>query len=93
MSDGLIVASDSGTVSATNDPSFTFTTGDVIERGVNYEVHYWINSNISGGTLGICDPRTIDHQWSTEFYSPTNDIDFTASYLPALTEDVCSTFI
>ena len=45
-----------------------------------------------GGTIGVCDPIAIDHQWSVELLSPTNDVDFTVSYQPTLTEDVCSTF-
>lgn len=92
-SDGMVVAEDSGIVSATQNPSFSFTPGAVLERGTSYAVHYWIDSNIGGGTPGVCDPRAIDHQWSVEFPFPTSDVNFTASYAPALTENVCSTFI
>jgi hypothetical protein len=92
LSDGVVVAGDIGIVSATQNPSFSFAAGPVMERGTAYEVHYWIDSNIGGETLGVCDPIAIDHQWSVEFLSPTNDVDFTVSYEPALTEDVCSTF-
>jgi len=91
-SDGVVVAGDIGIVSATQNPAFSFDAGTVLERGTAYEVHYWIDSNIGGGTTGVCDPIAIDHQWSVEFPSPTNDVDFTVSYEPALTEDVCSTF-
>jgi hypothetical protein len=82
-------------VSATQNPSFSFVTGAVMERGTSYAVHYWIDSNIGvGGTLGVCDRKEFDHQWSTEFLSVTNDKeDFTVSHQPALTEDVCSTFL
>jgi len=90
--DSALLADGSGTISATQNPSFTFTANDVMERGSRYEVHYWIDSNIGGGTPGVCDARTIDHQWSFEVLSATNDVNFTASYNPALTEDVCSTF-
>lgn len=92
LSDGFVVAETSGTVSATQNPSFTFAAGAVMQRGTSYAIHYWIDSNINGGTLGICDPKAIDHQWSVEFLSPTNDVNFTVSYNPALTEDVCATF-
>lgn len=91
-SDMVVVAGDIGTVSATQNPSFSFDAGPVLERGTAYEVHYWIDSNIGGGTIGVCDPIAIDHQWSVELLSPTNDVDFTVSYQPTLTEDVCSTF-
>jgi len=91
-SDDVVVAEASGTVSATQNPSFSFVSGAVMERRVGYAAHYWIDSNIGGGTPGVCDPKAIDHQWSVEFFAPTNDVDFTTSYEPALTEDVCSTF-
>jgi len=90
--DGLILDEGDGTVSATQNPSFSFSTGNVMQKGVSYEVHYWIDSNINGGALGVCDPKAIDHQWSTEFLSVMNDIMFTTAYNPALTEDVCTTF-
>ncbi len=93
VTDGVVVAEGIGTVSATQNPSFTFTANDVLKRGIGYEVHYWIDSNIGGGTLGVCDPKDIDHQWSFEILRATNNVDFTTSHNPALTEDVCSTFI
>jgi len=93
IADGVVVDEASGIVSATQDPSFSFASGAVMERRLGYAAHYWIDSNIGGGTVGVCDPIAIDHQWSAEFFSPTNDVDFTTSYQPALTEDVCSTFL
>jgi len=90
--DGMAVAEGSGIVSATQNPSFSYAAGAVMDRGTAYAVHYWIDSNIGDGTIGVCDPIAIDHQWSVEFLSPTNDVDFTVSYEPALTEDVCGTF-
>lgn len=93
LTDGVVVAEDSGIVSATEDPSFSFTPNAMMERGTAYAVRYWIDSNIGGGTIGVCDPITFDHQWSTEFFSPTNDVNFTAMYQPQLTEYVCNTFL
>lgn len=93
LTDGLILEETSGTVSATSDPAFTFAPTTTLERGTSYAVHYWIDSNIGGGTLGLCDPTSFDHQWSTEFFSPTNDIDFLVGYEPVLTEYVCDTFL
>ncbi len=91
-SDGSVVVEANGAVSATQDPSFTWSTGPVMQAGTTYEVHYWIDSNFGGGTLGECDPKAIDHQWSSEFGSVSNDITWTTSHEPGLTEDVCSTF-
>ena len=90
--DGVVVARTNGTLSATRNPSFSFAPGAVLERGSNYQVHYWIDSNIGGGTHGVCDPEAIDHQWSTELLWPTNDVDLTVSYQPWLIENVCDTF-
>jgi hypothetical protein len=89
---GVVVAQTNGTVSATQNPSFSFAAGAVLEQGIAHEVHYWIDSNIGGGTPGVCDPKAIDHQWSTEFSWPTNDVDITVSYQTWLVEDVCGTF-
>jgi len=89
---GVVVAQASGTVSATQDPSFFFDAGAVLEQGIAHEVHYWIDSNIGGGTSGVCDPEAIDHQWSTEFVWPTNDVELTVAYQLWLIEDVCDTF-
>ncbi len=91
-SDGVVVAEGGGTVSATQNPSFSFAAGAVMERGTGYAVHYWIDSNIGGGALGDCDPKAIDHQWSVEILSATNDVDLTVSHSPLLIEDVCPTF-
>lgn len=92
LSDGLVMAEDMGSVSATANPSFSFTAANIMERGTSYAVHYWIDSNIGGGTLGTCDATQFDHQWSTEFFNVTNDINFTAGYQPLLVENVCATF-
>lgn len=92
LSNGLVMAEDVGTVSATANPSYSFTTAAVMERGVSYAVHYWIDSNINGGTSGLCDATDFDHQWSTEFFTVTNDINFTVGYEPGFVEYVCDTF-
>jgi hypothetical protein len=92
LSDGLVLVEDIGTVSATDNPSFSFTTTAIMDRGSSYAVRYWIDSNLGGGTLGVCDPTPFDHQWSTEFYNVTNDINFIVGYEPGLVEYVCDTF-
>ncbi len=93
LTDGAVVAEDNGIVSATDDPSFSFIPQAMMAREASYAVHYWIDSNIGGGTPGVCDTATVDHQWSVEFFSVTNDINFTVSYEPNLIEYVCSTFL
>lgn len=92
VSNGTTVARTSGVISATQDPSFALETGAILQEGESYHVRYWIDSNFGGGTVGVCDPPAVDHQWSTEFLSVANDIDFIASHQPALIEDVCDSF-
>ena len=48
-SNGFAADFGGGVVSGTENPAFSFTTADVMQRGVDYEVHYWIDSNIGGG--------------------------------------------
>ncbi len=91
-SDGSVVVEANGAVSADQDPSFTWSTGPVMQAGATYEVHYWIDSNFGGGTSGVCDPKENDHQWSVELLSVSNDRNITTDHDPNLTEDVCSTF-
>jgi hypothetical protein len=92
LTDNVVIAEDSGYISVSGFSSFRFATAAVMERGVSYAVHYWIDSNIGGGTLGVCDSTVNDHQWSVEFFSVTNNINFTVGYAPLLTEYVCDTF-
>jgi hypothetical protein len=92
LSNGLVIDEDIGFVSSTANPTFSFTSTGIMERGQSYAVRYWIDSNINGGTLGLCDDTEFDHQWSTEFFSVTNDINFTVGYEPELVEYVCDTF-
>lgn len=87
-----VVAAGRGRVSADSDPSFTFSAAAVLGAGEDYEVHYWIDSSIGGGTVGACDEKTIDHQWSVKFFSVSNDKVFAVSHDDSLTEDVCGSF-
>ena len=91
-SDGFVVVTGNGTVSATQNPAFSLATGAVLESGNDYELHYWIDSNIDGGTVGVCDLEDIDHQWRTPFLSPMTDINFIVLYNADRVEYVCDTF-
>lgn len=89
---GDIVASQSGTVSATSDPAFSFSFLDVLEEGQTYELKYWIDSNFGGGTPGVCDPPTTDHQWSVAVMAADEDVTMTDTHRPTETESVCAVF-
>lgn len=89
---GEVVASESGTVSETSDPAFSFSFVDVLEQGQSYELKYWIDSNFGGGTPGVCDPPANDHQWSVAVTAANDDVTITDMHRPGETESVCATF-
>ena len=91
-SDGVVMAQQTGTVSATADPAFSFTFTGVLVTGVAYQVHYWIDSNFGGGTAGVCDPKAIDHQWNVAIAAVTGDVTIAEVHDGANTVDVCTTF-
>lgn len=90
--DGSVLARANGTVSASTDPAFSFSFPGELVIGIDYEVHYWIDSNFGGGTVGVCDPKANDHQWSVAVSSFTDDVTVTEAHAPANTEDVCTSF-
>lgn len=81
-----------GTVSATDDPSFLFAFPGLLVIGEAYEVHYWIDSNFMGGTTGVCDAPNDDHQWSLDVPAVSADVDISEVHDPGSTTDVCATF-
>lgn len=89
---GDVVASQSGTVSAASDPSFSFSFADVLEEGQTYELKYWIDSNFGGGTPGVCDPPANDHQWIVAVTAASDDVTMTDTHRPTETESVCAVF-
>lgn len=90
--DAVTLATGTGTVSSTGNPAFTLNAGGVLEFGVDYELRYWIDSNTGGGTPGVCDAETIDHQWNYMFRAPDNDVNLILSYDVDRVVDVCFTF-
>lgn len=89
----VVVARRSGTVSAEGDPAFLFTFEDLLPRREWFEVRYWIDSNLGGGTMGKCDPKDIDHQWvRTVGALKAEDVTLRAAHLPEATADVCQSF-
>ncbi len=91
-SDGMVVATQTGTVSGTTDPAFSFTFAGALEEGTAYQVHYWIDSNFGGGTVGVCDPTMNDHQWSVPVPAASADLTLTESHDAGALTDVCTTF-
>jgi hypothetical protein len=90
--DGKVVATQSGTVSKTANPSFAFTFAGVLEDGKAYEVDYWIDSNFGGGSEGVCDPKARDHQWKVPLGTVSGNVSLRDKHRPAETSDVCAAF-
>ncbi len=89
---GKVVAKQSGMVSKTATPSFSFTFTGVLENGKAYDVDYWIDSNFGGGTKGVCDAKKHDHQWRVKLGTVKGNITHTEKHRPAETTDVCDVF-
>lgn len=89
---GTVVATMSGTVSADEDPAFSFTFPGALVAGESYMVAYWIDSNFAGGTVGTCDPPEIDHQWMVPLGTPQDDLVVTETHDPGSLMDVCDSF-
>lgn len=83
------VATASGTVSETADPSFSFDFPGLLLLDEAYRVEYWIDSNFGGGTVGTCDSPDVDHQWSVDLGMVTEDVAFVDEHRPTETESVC----
>ena len=91
-SDGVTVATQTGTVSGTADPAYSFTSVGLLEEGEAYQVDYWIDSNFGGGTVGVCDPKANDHQWRVAVAAVTADVALSELHNAANTVEVCTTF-
>jgi hypothetical protein len=88
-----ILAGNVGTVAGANAISVTFSERLIIDEP--YTVKLWIDSNFGGGTVGTCDPKANDHQWSFTIPSTfaSHPTTFTApTHSGATTVDVCSFF-
>ena len=89
---GEVVAFETAVVSESADPSFSFQFQDVLQEGRDYAVKYWIDSNFGGGTVGVCDPPSNDHQWRLEVTGVDDDVSLTDAHRPGETEAVCDAF-
>ena len=90
--DGAVLDEQTGTVSETADPAFTFTWLGILELNEGYQVHYWIDSNFGGGTVGTCDPTSNDHQWNVTIPAVAGDVTVAETHDGSTVVDVCSTF-
>ena len=89
---GFVVAEERVTISPTADHSFTFGFSSLLAEGVDHDVHYWIDSNIGGGSPGTCDPPENDHQWSVAILNPRAGIELGEGHDDANNTEVCASF-
>lgn len=88
-----ILTGNVGTTAGANAISAQF--GELLVIDETYTVKLWIDSNFGGGTVGVCDPKANDHQWSFTVQSSlaSHPGTFTApAHSGAATVDVCSFF-
>ncbi|MDT8879457.1 hypothetical protein RSO68_08250 [Halomonas saccharevitans] len=89
---GEVLEMASGTVSADDDPTFSFDFPGALSEGGSYAVHYWIDSNFGGGSEGSCDPMGTDHQWSVALEASGGAVTHVESHDPGAQSEVCATF-
>jgi hypothetical protein len=90
--DGNVLETMEGTVSASEDPSFSFTFEGILVAGESYSVDYWIDSNFGGGTAGECDPIPVDHQWRLSVFSVADHVVLVEDHEPQNISNVCDSF-
>ena len=88
---GFVVVQETATISPTENP-FVFTFSRLLAEGVDYDVYYWIDSNVGGGSVGTCDPPENDHQWSEAILNPRAGIFLDVTHDDAVNTEVCSLF-
>ena len=88
----FVVAQATATISSTEGSSFDFAFPRLLAEGGDYDVFYWIDSNIGGGSVGTCDPAENDHQWSEAVLNPRAGIFLEVGHNDADNTEVCSSF-
>ncbi|MFM9269596.1 hypothetical protein ACJ7V3_04940 [Halomonas elongata] len=89
---GEVLGMESGEVSADADPAFAFDFPGALQEGGSYAVHYWIDSNFGGGSVGSCDEMQNDHQWNVPIEADGGDVSHVESHDPSTLASVCDTF-
>lgn len=89
---GTVLDVQTGTVSESDDPSFSFTFSGQLVSGEAYAVDYWIDSNFQGGTEGTCDAPEDDHQWHVDLGTVEADVNHVETHEPGAVTDVCDSF-
>ncbi len=84
------VGRQTGTVSPSAEVAFSFTFRDLLVEGLRYEIHYWIDSNDGGGSVGACDGN--DHQASVAIFPGQGDLFIDLDHDDSNITSVCTTF-
>ncbi|WP_355661619.1 hypothetical protein [Halomonas salifodinae] len=90
---GEVVAHQEGSVAGEGEMAFAFEFPGALMAGTAYEVHYWIDSNFGGGSEGVCDAMSHDHQWRVALDAVEDDLTHTEDHAPGRMDDVCGTFM
>lgn len=87
-----VIDGGTGTVSADDDPAFSFTFMGILEDGEPYAVRYWVDSNFGGGEEGVCDEPSVDHQWQVELGFVEGHVTQVEEHSPGDVTAVCDSF-
>lgn len=87
-SEAVVMDEFTGVIGTDTGAEFLLVTGS------GYNLHFWVDSNIGGGTDGACDgsPDFFDHQWSYAIGTLAADRDFPIPAHNTDFQDVCSSF-
>ena len=58
--------------------------------GQRYDIYLWIDSNVGGGSVGVCDPPAIDHQWRVRIPAVTGEVNIIFPHDDITVTEVCS---
>lgn len=90
--EGTVEEEASDTVSTTADPSFSLTFPGALKDGESYDVDFWIDTNIGGGTPGTCDPPPLDETWRVAVDSVSGPVTLSEQYGPSGNTNICQIF-
>lgn len=65
----------------------------LLDAGQDYDLYYWVDSNIGGGTARVCDAPPVDYQWHRVLASvPARTYTLTLSFDTSTATHECAAF-
>ena len=86
-------SSELGSTHTIPDPSqdnVGFSFRGSLVSGQGYDIYLWIDSNVGGGSVGVCDPPATDHQWRVRIPPVTGEVNIIFPHDDTTVTEVCS---